>query len=77
MTIIYHRDGTKSVHGKGHFKRIETDGMPFDQRIVRNYYDLECAGKLVPNTNKNKIKRTWELDGARREAGVGEYALKE
>jgi len=42
---------------------------------LRSYYELECAQKLTPGTNKNKIKRVWELDGMRRQARVGEHAL--
>lgn len=74
MVIVYHKDGTKTVHDKGHFKRFDNDGLPFNEKMLRNYYSLECEGKLGPRTNKSKIKRTWELDGARREARIGEYA---
>ena len=46
---IYHRDGTKTVIGeRNQLKESHESSIskPMDQRILENYYMLECNQKL-------------------------------
>jgi hypothetical protein len=79
MTIVYscdkHGNITRTVKDRKLIRSNEIDhSKPFEERMLRNYYQLECEQALIPGTDKNKIKRTWELDGLRRQARVGEHA---
>ena len=71
MLIVYHPNGTKTVRHRRPVKSYEIDDRkPFHERVVNSYYKLECNGELLPGTDKTHIKRVWERDAARTEAGL-------
>ena len=75
MLIIYHKDGTKTVTDKKISRYYDASNIPFHDRMLRSYYQLECQHKLHPNhlgAKGNKIKRTWEMERYRYDAGLSD-----
>ena len=72
MTITYNKDGTKTVSYTKRSRYVTLDNKPYHERMLRNYYDLECSGTFTSTMPKSKIKQIWERDGQRREAGIGD-----
>lgn len=61
--IVYHSDGTKTVHEGGKTYGTDWDARTFDSdadyhsHLINTYYDLECRGELKMSASEKRRTR--------------------